>query len=114
MTMTCTIESTPALLMAVELGERSWKLGFRRSVGDRPRVRTVTARALDVVLAEMAAAKRRWQLPADAPVTSCYEAGRDGFWLHRWLVAHGVVNYVVDSAVHVRERQNGPDLRSSD
>jgi transposase len=105
MTMTRTSESTPALLMALELGERRWKLGFSRRLGDRPRVRTVTARALDVVLAEIAAAKRRWRLPADAPVTSCYEAGRDGFWLHRWLVAHGVVNVVVDSAsIEVNQR----------
>ena len=105
MAMTRTSESTPALLMALELGERRWKLGFSRRLGDRPRVRTVTARALDVVLAEIAAAKRRWQLPADAPVTSCYEAGRDGFWVHRWLVAHGVVNVVVDSAsIEVNQR----------
>jgi hypothetical protein len=27
-------------------------------------------------------------LPLGAPVRSCDEAGRDGFWLHRWLVAH--------------------------
>ena len=31
-------------------------------------------------------------------MTSCYEAGREGFWLHRYLVAHRVVNYVVDSS----------------
>jgi transposase len=31
-------------------------------------------------------------------VVSCYEAGRDGFWLHRYLIAHGVTNYVVDSS----------------
>jgi transposase len=29
---------------------------------------------------------------------SCYEAGRDGFWLHRWLVAHAVNNHVIDSS----------------
>ena len=29
---------------------------------------------------------------------SCYEAGRDGFWLHRWLIAQGVENVVVDSS----------------
>jgi transposase len=31
-------------------------------------------------------------------VVSCYEAGRDGFWLHRWLVAEGIENVVVDSS----------------
>jgi transposase len=31
-------------------------------------------------------------------VISCYEAGRDGFWLHRWLLTQGVTNHVIDSA----------------
>ena len=31
-------------------------------------------------------------------VISCYEAGYDGFWLHRVLEAHGVRNYVIDPA----------------
>ena len=46
----------------------------------------------------MARAKEKFHLPADAPVASCYEAGRDGFWLHRFLVAHGISNRVVDSS----------------
>jgi transposase len=29
-------------------------------------------------------------------VTSCFEAGRDGFWLHRLLIAHGVANHVME------------------
>src|SRR5512134_1504757 len=43
-------------------------------------------------------AKRRFRLPADAPVISCYEAGRDGFWIHRYLASLGVENLVVDSS----------------
>jgi transposase len=31
-------------------------------------------------------------------VMSCYEAGYEGFWLHRQLEAHGVRNYVIDPA----------------
>ena len=31
-------------------------------------------------------------------VMSCYEAGYDGFWLHRLLEAHGIRNYVIDPA----------------
>jgi len=31
-------------------------------------------------------------------VQSCYEAGRDGFWLHRFLVSAGIENVVIDSA----------------
>jgi hypothetical protein len=37
-------------------------------------------------------------LPEEARVVSCYDAGRDGFWLHRFLVSQGVEHYVVDSA----------------
>src|SRR5207248_10201640 len=47
----------------------------------------------------------RFQLPADAPVCTCYEAGRDGFWLHRALTALGIANVVVDaSAIEVNRR----------
>jgi transposase len=86
------------LLLAFELGERTWKLGFTTGLGQRPRLRQVPAGAVDQVCEEIARAKRRLKLPADAPVISCYEAGRDGFWLHRYLVAHGVTNHVVDSS----------------
>jgi len=47
---------------------------------------------------EIDAAKRRFGLPADTPVMSCYEAGPDGFWVHRCLTTLGVSNVVVDSA----------------
>jgi len=36
---------TICLLMAFELGERSWKLGFSTGVGHRPRVRQIPAGA---------------------------------------------------------------------
>lgn len=87
-----------ALLLAFELGERTWKLGFTIGFGQRPRIRQVPAGATDRVLEEIARAKRRFKLPAETAVISCYEAGRDGFWLHRWLLAQGVTNHVVDSS----------------
>jgi transposase len=42
------------------------------------------------LLQEVAQAKRRFGLPETAPVVSCYEAGREGFWLHRFLEAQGI------------------------
>ena len=86
------------LLLAFELGERSWKLGFTTGLGQRPRIRQVPAGSVDQVREEIARAKVRLKLPADAAVISCYEAGRDGFWLHRYLIAQGVTNHVVDSS----------------
>lgn len=86
------------LYLSFELGEREWKLAFTTGLAQRPRIRVVKARNLERVVAEIAAAKRRFQLPADAPVVSCYEAGRDGMWLHRALLAGGIANCVVDAA----------------
>jgi transposase len=89
---------TTCLLMAFELGQRSWKLGFSTGIGQRPRVRQIAAGAVEAVADEILKAKLRLGLPPDAPVMSCYEAGREGFWVHRYLVAHGVTNHVVDSS----------------
>jgi transposase len=88
----------PTLLLAFDLGASSWKLGFTSTLGQPPRIRSIRARALDDLLQEIAAAKKRLGLPANAPVVSCYEAGPDGFWLHRWLSSQGVHNRVVDSS----------------
>ena len=45
-------------------------------------------------------------MAADAPVCTCYEAGRDGFWLHRALTKLGITNLVVDaSSIEVNRRQ---------
>jgi transposase len=92
--------------MSLELGWDSWKLAFAAGPGPAPRRRDVLARDLTHLAEEIAAAKRRLKLPADCPVVSCYEAGRDAFWLHRWLLAQGVQNVVVDSSsIEVNRRQ---------
>lgn len=97
-TQTHSSNGTPALYLAFELGWNQWKLAFAAAPADAARLRTLRARDTAGVLAEIAKAKKRFGLPADAPVYSCYEAGRDGFWLHRWLTAQGLHNEVVDSA----------------
>jgi transposase len=105
------------LFVAFELSEKTWKLGFTIGHGHKPRERTVTARQQERVLDEIAQAKRRLGLPDTAPVVSCYEAGREGFWLHRFLQAHGITNQVVDSsAIEVNRRRrraksDGLDVR---
>lgn len=86
------------LHMALELGQRTWILAFTVGRGQRPRVRTIPAGALDRLTSEVGSARRRFGLAPAAPVVSCYEAGRDGFWVHRALLAHGIANVVVDAA----------------
>ena len=84
-TMTRSPEFTvaePCLLLAFELSARSWKLGFTTGHEQRPRLRDVPAGAVDRVLEEVRRAKARFGLPADARVISCYEAGRESFWIH--------------------------------
>jgi transposase len=101
MTTTRSTESMadqPTLLLAFDLGQRHWTLGFMTGTRQTPRTREIPARDMARVEREIAAAKHRWGLPAEARVVSCYEAGREGFWLHRWLVAHGVDSRVVDSS----------------
>ena len=90
--------TAPMLLLAFELGESRWKLGFTVGLGQKPRCVQIPARDTKRVLEEITRAKVRFGLLTDVPVMSCYEAGRDGFWLHRWLVAHGVSNHVIDSS----------------
>jgi transposase len=94
------------LFVAFELSEKHWKLGFTTGHGQKPRERTVAARHQARVLQEVAQAKRRFGLPESAPVVSCDEAGREGFWLHRFLKSHGITNHVVDSSsIEVNRRK---------
>ena len=86
------------LYLAFELGSTKWIMGFTTPPAQRPRLRQIVAGDLGALEREIVAAKRRFGLPLDAPVQSCYEAGRDGFWLHRWLIAQGIANVVVDSS----------------
>jgi len=90
--------SEPVLHMAFELSEQWWKLGFTTGLGDRQWVRNVRARNLEGLRETITEARKRFGLEESARVVSCYEAGRDGFWLHRWLEAQGVENHVIDSS----------------
>lgn len=86
------------LYLAFELSEAEWKLGFTIGLGQAPRLKNVKSRNVKALQREIEQARKRFGLAEDAAVYSCYEAGRDGFWLHRYLEANGVNNLVVDSA----------------
>jgi transposase len=81
-------------------------------VDQAPLVRTIPARGLTTLETEIGRAKVHFRLPAGAPVQSCYEAGRDGFWLHRYLVSRSIANSIVDSSsieVNRRRRRTKTD-----
>jgi transposase len=90
--------SEPTLYVAFELGKKEWKLAMTSGFGVEPWVRTVAGGDLGAVESAVQQGRRRFGLPAQALVVSCYEAGRDGFWIHRALTQMGVRNRVVDSA----------------
>lgn len=94
------------LYMAMELSANKWGLAF----SDEVKIRAVTVGAgkQEDMLLQVKRAKEKMGYAADAPVISCYEAGRDGFWIHRFLEQHGIQNRVVDAAsieVNRRKRQ---------
>lgn len=99
-----------SMYVAMELSNKKWKLAF--GDGSRVRERDVPARDVKAFLREVSMSKEKLGLPADAPVECCYEAGRDGFWIHRMLKSHGLENYVMDPAsieVPRRARQRKTD-----
>ena len=101
-----TTNTTGTLYVALELGCDKWVLASATQAAEKPRFRTVPACDLAKLQEEIVKAKARFGLPADAPVCTCYEAGRDGFWLHRALTKMGITNVVVDaSSIEVNRRQ---------
>jgi transposase len=86
------------LFVSFELGEGRWILSFTSGFGEEVFRRSVRSRDREAVVRVIEAMKERLGLSPDCRVVSCYEAGRDGFWLHRFLVAHSVENLVVDSS----------------
>src|SRR5260370_20322094 len=86
------------LAVPFELCNNEWRLAFTPAIDHPPLVRTIAARALASFEGDLARAQAHFGLSAPAAVRSCYEAGRDGFWLHRYLRARGVANDVVDSS----------------
>ena len=90
--------ATSKLYLAFDLGWTSWNLAFTTGMAQKPRLRTIPARNLEALQREIQRAKQRFGLHDDTPVLSCYEAGRDGFWLHRYLTHNHIENIVVDAA----------------
>jgi transposase len=98
------------LHLAFELSQNKWKLGF--SDGTKMRFKSIAARTLEQLHEEIEKAQVRFKMKGDVRIVSCYEAGRDGFWLHRHLLSCGIENVVVDSSsieVNRRKRRTKTD-----
>jgi len=101
-----TVSPAPVLYRALELAWKTWKLAFTFGSGQKPRIRSIPARNLECLNEEILAAKKRFGLFESVQVVSCYEAGRDGFWLDRYLDDAGIRNLAVDfSSIEVNRRK---------
>jgi transposase len=84
------------LYMAMELSLKKWHLAF----GNGIKKRQIIVSAADTQGLEMAIKKTKEKFGMDESTTviSCYEAGRDGFWIHRYLTQKRIKNHVIDSS----------------
>jgi len=92
------IAGEDGMLVAFELGLKDWKLAFGWVRGEKRLVVAIGSRDLVGLSEAFRKARRRLGLADSCRVFSCYEAGREGFWLHRQLTEMGIVNLVVDSS----------------
>jgi len=92
------IAAEDRMFVAFELGWKDWKVGFGSGMGEKPCVVTIRSRDLVGLGEALGKARMRLGMAAGCRVFSCYEAGREGFWLHRQLTGMGIENVVVDSS----------------
>jgi transposase len=101
-------------LLAIELSKKSWIIAVNTPLSDKISRYTLKPCDWEGLLELIARIQTRVarELKKRVEVVSCYEAGYDGFWLHRLLDARGVLNYVIDPAslqVDRRARRNKTD-----
>jgi transposase len=94
--MTQDPHSEKTLLAALEVSNSKWVLAFTN--GEKIRRKSIKARDRSRFLSEVELAKAKLGFEAGANVLSCYEAGRDGFWIKRWLESEGIECLMVDPA----------------
>ena len=86
------------VFVAIELSGKEWLTGLQSPRQERPgrhKLAAADARGLWTMIERERSALQRagW---GQVRVVTCYEAGRDGFWLHRFLVSQGAESFVVD------------------
>jgi transposase len=95
-----------ALYIGFELSRKKWKLAFSDGRSSRVRIVTITAQDWPALQREIEVARKRYGCVEGIAVRSCYEIGREGFWLHRALRQRGIENVVVDAAsIEVNRRK---------
>src|SRR6201981_379330 len=98
-------------LLAIELSKKSWIVAVNTPLSDK--ISRYTLEACDwkglLDLCERIRTRVAKEMKKPVEIISCYEAGYDGFWLHRVLEAHGIHNHVLDPAsLQVNRRARRP------
>ena len=95
-----TASATSTCYMAIELSNTSWLIGMMTPLSDKISLRKIDSGAVQqlIEIIDRAIEKVSRATGRVPQIVSCYEAGYDGFWLHRVLEARGVVNHVLDAA----------------
>jgi transposase len=97
-------------ILAIELSKRSWVIAVNTPLSEKISRHTLKSGDWKGLLELIGRLRARVGRATGrlVEVISCYEAGYDGFWLHRQLEAHGVRNYVIDPAsLQVDRRARG-------
>ena len=92
--------------LVFELSKAHWKLGVMLPSSEKLSRYTIAGGDLPARAARLATARTK-AARGGKPVriVSCYEAGLDGHWLHRWLTEQGVISHEVDpSSIEVNRR----------
>jgi transposase len=90
--------SETTVYVAVELSVSSWLVAARSASAEKSRLHRIRGGDTTTLLALIAKLRLRasTKLGRAVDVACCFEAGRDGFWLHRLLTAHGIAAYVLE------------------
>jgi transposase len=98
-TDTPTTDDYATVYVAFELSKAKWKLGVMLPGSGKMSRYTIAGGELTALAARLATARTKAaRTGKPVRIVSCYEAGFDGHWLHRWLTDQGVVNYEIDPA----------------
>src|SRR3954469_6287653 len=88
------------IFVAIELSQKSWLVTLHSPDRDRISRHTLEGGDHAGLLALLGKVRSRAEQTSGSPlrIASCYEAGYDGFWLHRLLLSAGIENFVFDAA----------------
>jgi transposase len=97
----------PQILIAIELSKASWPIAAQMPGCAMPDLHRITGGDATGFLALLSTLRRRGAVRQGEPVdiVCCFEAGRDGFWLHRLLTRQGIETHVLEPTSTLVDRR---------